>query len=410
MLSDKCIKFFSAYIVTSLLARHLGPDNFGQLMYLIAFVDMFNAFSNLGLDSVLIRIFCDKRRSSKIYLASSVQLRFFASIISTIFCIAISIIFIDADQIGLVLVLCLSYVAQTMDVFDVFNQSQSNSKKSILSKLPVYLIFSLIKLILIERGSSIAAFAITIGIEFLFVAFSMYITTASKLKINYKTVNLNVIKYLFLNGAPFMVSGFLITVYMRFDLLLIKYIIGDESLGVFSAVTPLGSVFNFLPSILLISLMPKLLHARDKSCDIFDIELYNLFRLFALLGWVVIVLTISSSGLIVKNLLGSKYIDGIVVLQIFSLTNLFIFLGMAQNVWFVSEKKGVTAIFNSMVGAVVSILSLLSLIGTFGIIGAAAAAVITQFSTSVLANYFHSKKIFYMQIRSLFMLPYRRIS
>ncbi|EAU2706048.1 hypothetical protein D7D07_26205 [Salmonella enterica] len=86
------------------------------------------------------------------------------------------------------------------------------------------------------------------------------------------------------------------------------------------------------------------------------------------------------------------------------MTNLFICLGIAQSLWIVNERKGLFILYKSLTGLLVCGFSNLILIPLYGIKGAAIAAVLSQLSASMLFNLVFAKKIFLMQIKSLFLI------
>ena len=54
MFFAQVFNFFSLF-VNILVARYLGPNNFGKLSYALAFVGMFSFIASLGINSILIR-------------------------------------------------------------------------------------------------------------------------------------------------------------------------------------------------------------------------------------------------------------------------------------------------------------------------------------------------------------------
>ncbi len=58
-------------IITSLMARYLGAQDFGLLNYSLAYIIIFTTVSNLGIDSIIVNEIIKKER---ILVKSSVQL------------------------------------------------------------------------------------------------------------------------------------------------------------------------------------------------------------------------------------------------------------------------------------------------------------------------------------------------
>ena len=98
LLFDKLFRASLNILLSILLARYLGPENFGVLNYLIALIFLLNAISSLGMNPVLINLIVKKHRKFNIgLLISAYHLRFLVSILCYIFFILIIIIFNDKE-------------------------------------------------------------------------------------------------------------------------------------------------------------------------------------------------------------------------------------------------------------------------------------------------------------------------
>src|SRR5690349_1098986 len=52
---DRVVRMSVSLVVGAWVARYLGPDNFGVLSYVLAFVGLLVSFAGLGMDNVVIR-------------------------------------------------------------------------------------------------------------------------------------------------------------------------------------------------------------------------------------------------------------------------------------------------------------------------------------------------------------------
>lgn len=55
LLSERMIKMGLGFVIFALIARHLGPEDFGLLNYSIAFVALVASFTPLGLSGLVVR-------------------------------------------------------------------------------------------------------------------------------------------------------------------------------------------------------------------------------------------------------------------------------------------------------------------------------------------------------------------
>ena len=118
LLFDKLFRASLNILLSVLLARHFGPENFGILNYLIAFIFLFNAISSLGMNPVLTNLIVKKKIFNKNLLISAYQLRFFASMICYIIFILIILIFNEAEiYLNYSLILGLIIILKSSEIF-----------------------------------------------------------------------------------------------------------------------------------------------------------------------------------------------------------------------------------------------------------------------------------------------------
>jgi PST family polysaccharide transporter len=185
---------------------------------------------------------------------------------------------------------------------------------------------------------------------------------------------------------------------------MIKETLGIESLGIYAAVLPLATLWQIIPMSLNSSLAPFVARKKQESEKSYLKALTDIFKIYALFGWIVCIGTVMLSHWLVPLIFGASYKNGINVLCVYVFTNLFINMGMAHGLWMINEKKPYVSLINTTTGAVVCIVGNLVLIPYYGIIGAAISAVISQAFAAVISNIFSSKKIFNLQIKSLILL------
>ncbi|HCC7832268.1 TPA: polysaccharide biosynthesis C-terminal domain-containing protein, partial [Escherichia coli] len=153
-----------------------------------------------------------------------------------------------------------------------------------------------------------------------------------------------------------------------------------------------------------VSLAPYVARKKKESEQIYYQTLCNIFLIFSIIGWCITLTIITLSPFIIEFMLGANYKDGVGVLSIHVITNLFICLGISQSLWIVNERKGTFILYKSITGLVVSVIANIILIPLYGIKGAAIASVLSQITASTIFNLCFAKKIFFMQLKSLFFL------
>ena len=203
---------------------------------------------------------------------------------------------------------------------------------------------------------------------------------------------------------PFMLSGVSIMVYMRIDQIMITELLGEQELGIYAAVLPLATVWQFIPVVLSASLAPFVARATIESQTAYWQALGDISRVLAMLGWLVSLCTFVLASFLVSWLLGAEYWQGATTLAIYSFTNIFTNLGVAQGLWLLNERLPLVSLYKSLIGLAVCVVGNLVLLPSIGIVGAVIVAVLSQLTSAVLSNVIFSRRILYLQLKSM-LLP-----
>ncbi|WP_429070820.1 flippase [Aeromonas veronii] len=403
LLFDKLIRLLLGLLVSAWVARYLGPAQYGELAYVLAYLAFFQAVAVLGMDGIIVRDIAKDKTNAGEILGTAFILRLSAGLCCWLIAIA-SMGWFNGWQDRSVYITALagaSLIYQAADTIDLWFQSQSQSRRTVIAKLLAYIIANGLRILLILNQAPLLAFAVVMSIEFLLAALALAYAyrkfTCQQPWQLFKTQAVRLLQ----ESWPFILSGLSITVYMRIDQIMIKEMLGETELGIYAAVLPLAMLWTFIPMTLSVSLAPMVARAKQQSEQAYWACLSNIFRGFALLGWLICVPVAMVSSYVVELLFGSEYASGSLVLTIVVFTNLFINMGVAQSLWILNEGKSKISLYKTIVGAVVCLIGNLILIPQLGIIGAAISAVLAQLSSTILTNVFLCRDVFFLQVKSL---------
>ncbi|KAB7664594.1 oligosaccharide flippase family protein [Plesiomonas shigelloides] len=405
---DKLIRLLLGLLVSAWVARYLGPAQYGELAYVLAFLAFFQAVAVLGMDGIIVRdIAKDKTKAGEI-LGTAFVLRVSVGFCCWIIAVA-SMAWFNGWKDGSVYIAALAgagLIFQAVDTIDLWFQSQSQSKRTVIAKLLAYSISNGLKIVLILNNAPLLAFAAVISLEFFLAALALAYAyrkfTCGQPWLLFKTRAVRLLQ----ESWPFILSGLSIVFYMRIDQIMIKEILGETELGVYAAVLPLAMLWTFIPMTLSVSFSPMVARAKQQSEQAYLACLSNIFRGFALLGWLICIPVAILSSFVVELLFGSEYANGSPVLAIVVFTNLFINMGLAQSLWILNEGKSKLSLYKTVIGAVACLIANLILIPQLGIVGAAISSVLAQFFSTTLSNILLSPNIFILQIKSLFLIKH----
>ena len=408
LFADRIIRMGVGVIVIIWIARYLGPEQFGIYNYSIAFVALFTAFASLGLDNIIVREIVRHPDKKNEILGTALLLKLTASLITVGLISFIIFLIRPDDTLTRLMVLIISgiLIFQSFDVIDFWFQSQVQSKYAVIAKNTAFLFIAGVTIGLILSEATLIAFAwARLGEMFLFAAgllFFFYHTGSSLRQLH---ALLEQAKDLFRNSWPLILSGVMIMLYMRIDQVMLGEMIGDTSVGIYSAAVRLTEVWYFIPTAILISVFPTIIETKKQ-----DEGLYyrRLQRLYTLLTWTAISISILIMFIakpIINLLYGTEYIEASSVLVISIWAGVFVFQGLARGKWFLAEDlQKFSYIFTGM-GVIINIILNLIFIPCYGAMGAAIATLVTQFIVVIPAPLLHSKTRLssIMIIRSFFL-------
>lgn len=403
LLFDKTVRTGLGLLVSALVARYLGPAQFGELAYILAFIAFFQAVTSLGLDGIVVREIAQNKERAGIILGTAFILRLCTGLICWLSAVVCTALLNDLHDRSVMLTALAggSLVFQAADTVDLWFQSQSQSRRTVLAKMTAFLLSSVVKVVLILSGAPLAAFAAVVMLDGLTAAIGLAIAYKRSPCAERWSQALSTASQLLAESWPFILSGISIMVYMRIDQIMIKEMLGPRELGIYAAVLPLAALWQGIPMTLNASIAPFMARKKAESEQAYWQAMQKIFKAYAFLGWLVCIPTALLAHIAVTALYGSAYREGAIVLSIYVFTNLFINMGVAQSLWLLNDRRAIVSLVKTMVGAVIAVVCNWLLIPHYGIVGVAVVAVLAQFVSAVFTSLLFSKRVFLLQIRSL---------
>jgi PST family polysaccharide transporter len=202
---------------------------------------------------------------------------------------------------------------------------------------------------------------------------------------------------------PLVLSGMTVMIYMRIDTVMLKVMQGDAAAGIYAAATRISEIWYFIPLAIVSSVSPSIMRSKT------DPKLYyeRLRALFSVMVYTSVVIgscIAFASHWIVARLYAGGYGAAGPVLAVHIWASIFVFLGVAQSPWSVSEDLLKLSLYRSIAGAVANIAINLFLIPRYSAMGAAIATVVSYAIAGIFANAFdaRTRPIFFLQLKSFF--------
>jgi len=380
MFAEQLMRMIAGVLVGVWVARYLGPTQFGQFNYVVAFAALFSSISKLGLDSVIVRDLVREPGRRDVYMGTAFWLKLIAAII-TLIIVAIATQFTSSDITTKIYIFIISSGAifQSFEVVDFYFQSKVLSKFVSICRLIQLASSSLLKLYLIYLDASLFSFVVVSLLDQVTLAASLYVAYLfQKVDRFWSCFNWGVARGLMKDGWPMILSGVAITIYMRIDQIMIQELLGSEQVGIYSAAVRLCEVWYVIPTILTTSLFPAIVAAKKSNESVYNQRIKNLYKLMI---WVSIVFAIVVTCLAdwgVVFLYGAKYQLASQILKVSIWNCVIVSVGSVWSKWILAENMQKLFTYQVLLSSILNIALNIYLIKDFGVMGAAYATLVTN--------------------------------
>lgn len=405
LFADKLMRMGVGLLVSVWVARYLGPAQFGMLSYATAFVALFGALATLGLDGIVVRELVRNPDDSQEILGTAFALRLAGGLLALLMAVAVASWLRHGEQTlrWLVAIIAAGAVFQAFDVIDFWFQANVLSKHTVMAKNAAFSVASLARVGLILSHAPLILFA---GVSLLEVVLG-----AAGLIIVYRRnggfpgewrSNAARCRRLLGDSWPLILSGFSVAIYMKIDQVMLGEMAGDRVVGIYSSAIRISEIWYFLPMIIVSSVFPAVIQAKERDEGLYVRRMQRLFRLMTAISLAIAVPMTFLSEWVVVTLFGQGFAAAAPVLAIHIWAALFVFLGVAQGPWDLAENLTRLALFRISSGAFINVVLNVFLIPAYGAVGAAVATVVSQAFAAVFLNVVHVKTrgIFFAQLRS----------
>jgi O-antigen/teichoic acid export membrane protein len=217
------------------------------------------------------------------------------------------------------------------------------------------------------------------------LSFMLLVPYLLKFKIHF---DVNLLKKMLLYSWPIMVAGLAYVINENLDKFLIKRMIGDTEMGIYSACYKLAIFMNLYILAFRLGAEPFFFNnASKKNAKTTYATIMNYFVIIGALFLIGIVAFID----LLKHFINPDYWGALAIVPIVLLANLFLGIYYNLGIWYKLTDKTIYGMYFSIFGAFITIVLNLWLIPTIGIMAAAYATLIAYFSMT-LVSYLIGKK------------------
>lgn len=393
LMAEQILRIIAGILVGIWVARYLGPEQFGIFSYVLAFTTIFGGIAKLGLDGILVRELIHQPKLQNTYMGTAFWLKVIGAVMVTVFmaCI-VPFTSNDATTNLYIFIIAGGLFFQGFEVVEFYFQSQVLAKLISICKVIQLIFSSIIKVYLVLIQADLFWFVCVTSLDMFSLAFSYFI--AYRIKGNasfFKCFDVEIAKKLLKDSWMLVFSSMVVMIYMRIDQIMIKEMLGDYEVGIYSAAVKLSEAFYFIPVLLSASVFPAIINARKESAALYQKRMQ---RLYTFLIWLAIIvalpITLLSEWLIML-LFGEAYLPAGQVLMIHIWAAVFVFMGVAFSKYLLAENLQKIAFQRTLLGAIANVCLNFILIPKYGLKGAAIATLLAQFMANYMYDFFDKR-------------------
>jgi len=376
MMGDQVVRKLAGLLVWVLLARHFGPQLFGDYSYAIALVLIISPLAVLSLDAIAIRqLVKDPSQRDEIIGTSFILMLVGGGVAYVLAMVTIFVIRPDGQLVHwLVGIMSAGIVAQAFIAIEFWFESQMQWQFTVYAKTSAFLLLSLVKVGLVLANASL------IAIAWAGLAESVLGSVGLLLAYRYRGFSVkawrfsrDMVKTLLSDSWPLMFSALLTMVYMRIDQIMLGNMAGSTELGNYSVAVQLSEAWYFIPMVIASSVMPAFVEVEKDNEDLFYAHLQRLYRIMALYSYLIAVPITFFAKDIVLFLFSSAYADAGPLAAIMIWVGVFTSLGAARNILILVKNWTRIHLLSMALGCLLNILLNLLLIPRYGAMGAVVA-------------------------------------
>lgn len=388
-MAGKTINLFGQFLVGILVARYLGPEQYGIMNYVISYVFLFTIISSFGLSNIEVRELAKNPHDINAIMGTSFRLRLAFSTIAYIL-LGLSLLIFRTDAFTSCMIMTYGLILYTgsFDVIRNYFTSIVKNKYVVKTEISRTIIGAGIKIFLLWIKAPLALFIIATMFDTILVASGYCISYKTYVgKISDWFYKKELAPYLIKQSFPLLLSGAAVIVYQRIDQVMIGNMIDKESVGYFSTAGRFLELIIFLPHVLSQTISPLLVNLYQKE----DKSLYQIKsqQFVDIVVWTSIIMSFIvslSAYWLVRYTFGERYLLAVPVLQIIAFKTVGQALSSAGGQLIIIEHIQKWAVIRNMLGCLFCVLLNYLLIPHYGIIGSAYVTIVTVFISGYIAN------------------------
>lgn len=378
LLGGKIVNMILSFFVSLATARYLGPDNFGSINYVAAYVSFFSSITSLGLSVIVIKEISMGKEDDNEVIWTGILMRFLTAVFSTIAVIALVSITDKSDplMIKIAILESIAILASAFDTFMYWFQGKLLGKYTSIASVVAYIGMSLYRIYLLANNADILWFAFATSVDTLLLSLILMLCYVRENGFHPK-VSIRLGKSLMKQSYHYMISGLIAILYSKIDQIMLKQMLDTYSVGLYTAALTIAGLWGMIPSAFIQSVSPILYKNAEENRGMFYKRLRQSYAGIWLLNICWSLGVSIFSYWVIYLLYGKAYLGArgalVIVVWYTGITS----IGSLTQVYLATENKNKYVNYFALAGLVTDVVLNALLIPRMGILGAAIATLVT---------------------------------
>lgn len=399
LFSERMLKFLIGFFVHAMVARHLGPEHFGKLSYIIKTVNIFYTFSLFGVDEIIMRELMGSTYTRDDILKTVFRLRIVMALIGFII-LGVFLLLAQEDNTKFTLLTYLyglNIFLQAFNLFELSFQAKLSFKPLFWANNISYILSSSLRVLGVYLKSTVSFFLSTYIVgEVILKLLIQRQMGFSFLKGKY---NKEFADQLSKASYPYFLSAFVVLLDQRLSFIFLERFRTPEELGNYSVAVTLVDLWLFLPTAVTASVFPTIITSFNGNKEQYKLRIQYLSDILVWLGIAFFAGVFITSDHVIHLLYGVRYEKAPEALWLYALTTIPVFFNLARLKWMSLEKNLNDWLGYSAFCLILNFVGHYFLVADYGIKGAILSFLMSQLIGNIVMSVFsknirHSMVIF----------------